>query len=87
MTLTDDMQKCNPKPITIETENRYTLLAQSTRSIHASISVRNDHSRTGTVKLRPQFDECGKLKVAAAITTARDKQPSKLQQTLQTSPI
>ena len=67
------MQKCNPKPITIKTEEKHTIPAQATRIIHASITVSNDHPITGTVQPLPHFDENAKLIVAPAITTARDK--------------
>ena len=73
MALTDEIQKRNPKPKTIKTESKRTIPAQSTRVIHASISVSNDHPITGTVQPLPQFDECAKLIVALEITTARDK--------------
>ena len=64
------MQIYNPKLITIKTDSKHTIRAQSIRIIHASIPVSNDHSITGTVQPLPQFDECGKLIVAPAITTA-----------------
>ena len=67
------MQKCNPEPITIKTEEKHTIPAQATRIIHASITVSNDHPITGTIQPLPQFDENAKLIVAPAITTARDK--------------
>ena len=73
LALTDEMQKCNPKPITIKTEGKHTMPAQATQIIHASITVSNDHPITGTVQPLPQFDETAKLMVAPAITTARDK--------------
>ena len=73
LTIADEMQKCNPKPITIKTEGKHTIPAQSTRIINASIHVSNDHPETGTIQALPQFDECAKLIVAPAITTARDK--------------
>ena len=67
------MQKCNPKPITIKTEGKHTIPAQPTRIIYASLPVTNDHPITGTIQPLPQLDECGKLIVAPAITTAREK--------------
>ena len=73
LALKDEMQKCNPKPITIKTEEKHTIPAQATRIIHASITVSIDHPITGTVQPLPQFDENAKLIVAPAITTARDK--------------
>ena len=36
-----------------------------------------DHLITGTIQPLPQFDECSKLVIAAAITTARDKKVAK----------
>ena len=50
MAPTDEMQKCNPKPIIIKTESKHTIPAQSTRIIHASIPVSNDHSITETIQ-------------------------------------
>ena len=73
MALTDEMQKCNPKPITIKTDAKHTIPAHSTRIIYASIPVSSEHPITGTIQTLPQFDECAKLIVAPAITTARDK--------------
>ena len=73
MVLTDETQKCNPKQIIIKTESKHTISAQSTRIIHASIPVSNDHPTPGTIQPLPRFDECAKLIVAPAITTARDK--------------
>ena len=72
MVLTDEKQKYNPKPITIKTEGKHTIPAQSTRIIYASILVSNDHPITGITQPLPQFDVCAKLIVAPAITTARD---------------
>ena len=43
MALTGEMQKGNPKPITIKTEGKHTIPAQPTRIIYASIPVSNDH--------------------------------------------
>ena len=60
----DEMQKCNPKMITIKTDGTHTIPAQSTRIILASIPVSNDHPITGTIQPLPQFDECAKLIVA-----------------------
>ena len=71
--LTDEMQKCNPKPIKIKTEGKHSIPAQTTGIIYASVTVSNDHPITGTVQPIPQFDETAKLIVAPAITTARDK--------------
>ena len=73
MALTDEKQKCNPKPITIKTEAKHTIPAHSTRIIYATIPVSIEHSITGTIQPLPQFDECAKVIVAPAITTARDK--------------
>ena len=73
MALTDERQKCNPKPITIKTDAKHTIPAHSTRTFYASIPVSTEHSITGTKQPLPQFDECAKLIVAPAITTARDK--------------
>ena len=71
--LKDGMQKCNPKPITIKTKAKHTILAHSTPTIYALIPVSTEHPITGTIPPLPQFDECAKLIVAPAITTARDK--------------
>ena len=53
LALKDERQKCNPKPITIKTEEKHTIPAQTTRIIHASITTSNDHSITGTVQPLP----------------------------------
>ena len=76
MALTDEMQKCNFKPITIKTEAKHTIPAHSTRMIYASIPVSTEHPKTGTIQPVPQFDECSKLIIAPAIT-ARDKKVAK----------
>ena len=73
MAFTDEMQKCNPTPITINTKSKHTIPSQATRIMYASIPVSNDHPITGTIQPLPQFDESAKLTVAPAITTARDK--------------
>ena len=57
----------------IKTEAKHTIPAHSTRIIYASIPVSTDHSITGTNQPLPQFNECSKLMIAPAITTARDK--------------
>ena len=72
MAPTDEMQKCNPKPIFIKTESKHTIPARSTRLIHASIPVSNEHPIIGTLQLLPTFDECAKLIVALAISTASE---------------
>ena len=73
MAPTDEMQKCNPKPIMIKTESKQTIPAQATRIIYASIPVSTEHPITGTIQPLPQFDEYPKLVIAPAITTATDK--------------
>ena len=73
MALTDELQKCNPQPITIKTDAKQTIPAHSTRIIYASIPVSNEHPKTGTIQPPPHFDECAKLIVSPAITTARDQ--------------
>ena len=73
MALTDEMQKCNPKPIMIKTESKHTIPAQATRIIYASIPVSTEHQIIGTIQPLPQFDKCSKLIIAPATTTARDK--------------
>ena len=73
MALTDEMQKCNPKPIAIKTGSKHTIPANSIRIIHASKPVSNDHPITGTIQPLPLFDECAKLIVAPTIITAIDK--------------
>ena len=72
MALTDEMQKCNPKPIMFKTESKHTIPAHATRIIYASIPVSTEHPITGTVQPLPQFDECSEIMIAPAITTARD---------------
>ena len=73
MALTDEMQKCNPKPIMIKTESKHTIPAHATRIIYLSKLVSTEHPITGTIQPLPQFDECSKLMIAPAITTGRDK--------------
>ena len=73
MALTDEMQKCNPNPITIKTEAKHTIPAHSTRTIYATIPVSTEHSITDTIQPLPQLDECVKMIVAPAIITATDK--------------
>ena len=73
MALTDERQKCNPKPTTIKTEGKHTIPAQFTGIIYGSHPVSNDHPTTGTIQPLPQFDECAKLIVPPAKTTARDE--------------
>ena len=78
MALTDEMQKCNPKHITIKTEAKHTIPAHCTRTIYASIPVSTEHSTTGTIQHLPQFDGCAKLIVAPAITTETKRYRLKL---------
>ena len=73
MALTDEMQKCSLKPITIKTEAKHTIPEHSIRIISASIPVSTEHSITETVQRLPQFDYCSKLIIAPAITTAKGK--------------
>ena len=49
MALTDEMQKCNSKPIMIKTESKHTIPAHGTRIIYASIPVSTEHPITGTI--------------------------------------
>ena len=82
MALTDEMQKCNPKPIMIKTEAKHTIPAHSTRIVYASIPVSTEHPIPGTIQPLPQFDECAIVIIAPAITTARDKKvPNKIANT------
>ena len=82
MALTDEKQKCNPKPITIKTEAKHTIPAHSTRIIYATTPVSTEHSITGTIQPLPHFDECAKVIIAPAITTARNKKvPTKIANT------
>ena len=71
LALKDEMPKMQPQ--THHHQDRRKTHHTSTRIIHASITVSNDHPITGTVQPLPQFDENAKLIVAPAITTARDK--------------
>ena len=73
MALTDEMQKCGPKPITLRTESKHTITEQSIRIMHASISVSNDYSIIGSAQSLSEYDENAKLVVAPATTIARDK--------------
>ena len=61
----------------IKTESKHTIPAHATRIIYASIPVSTEHPITGTIQPLPQFDECSKLLVAPAITTATDKKVAK----------
>ena len=56
--LTDEMQKFNPMPITMKTETKHAIHVQSSRIIHASIPVSNDHTISGSKLPLPQFNEC-----------------------------
>ena len=71
LALTDEMQKCNPKPITIKTEGKHTFPAQEIIQVSATVS--NDHPITGTVQPLAQFDVTAKLILAPAKTTERNK--------------
>ena len=71
MALTDKMQKCNPKPISIRTKSKHTKPARATRFIEASIVANNDNPIT--VQLLPKFDDCAKLIVTSAINTVQVK--------------
>ena len=73
MALTDERQKRNLEPIMIKTEAKHTIPAHPPRTIYASIPVSTEHPITDTIQPLPQFDECAKMIVAPAITTARDK--------------
>ena len=55
MALTDERQKCNPKPIPIKTEAKHTIPAHSTRIIYATIPVSIEHSITGTIQPLPPY--------------------------------
>ena len=73
LALKDEMQKCNPKPITIRTGGKHTIPANATKTIFAAIAIESDKTITGTIQPLPQYDETAKLIVAPAITTAREK--------------
>ena len=72
LAMTDEMKKCNPKPLQIMAEGNQTLPPQQTTTVNAIVTT-NMHDVTGAVQPLPQFDETATIIVAPALATAHNK--------------
>ena len=57
LAMTDEMKKCNPKPLQIMAEGNQTLPPQQTTTVNAIVITTNMNDVTGAVQPLPQFDE------------------------------
>ena len=73
LAMTDEMKKCNPKPLQILAEGNQTLPPQQTTTVNAIVITTNMNDVTGAVQLLPQFDETATIIVAPALATAHNK--------------
>ena len=73
LAMTDEMKKCNPKPLQIMAEGNQTLPPQQTTTVNAIVITTNMHDVTGAVQPLPQFDETATIIVAPALATAHNK--------------
>ena len=73
LAMTDEMKKCNPKPLQIMAEGNQTLPPQQTTTVNAIVITTNMHDVTGAVQPLPQFDEATTIIVAPALATAHNK--------------
>ena len=73
LAMTDEMKKCNPKPLQIMVEGNQTLPPQQTTTVNAIVITTNMHDVTGAVQPLPQFDETATIIVAPALATAHNK--------------
>ena len=74
LAMTDEMKKCNPKPLQIMAEGNQTLPPQQTTAVNAIVITTNMNDVTGAVQPPPQFDETATIIVApAALATAHNK--------------
>ena len=73
LAMTDEMKKCNPKPLQIMAEGHQTLPPQQTTAVNAIVITTNMHDVTGAVQPLPQFDETATIIVAPALATAHNK--------------
>ena len=73
LAMTDEMKKCNPKPLQIMAEGHQTLPPQQTTTVNAIVITTNMHDVTGAVQPLPQFDETATIIVAPALATAHNK--------------
>ena len=73
LAMTDEMKKCNPKPLQIMAEGNQTLLPQQTTTVNAIVITTNMNDVTGAVQPLPQFDETATIIVAPALATAHNR--------------
>ena len=73
LAMTDEMKKCNPKPLQIMAEGNQTLPPQQTTTVNAIVITTNMHDVTGAGQPLPQFDETATIIVAPALATAHNK--------------
>ena len=73
LAMTDEMKKCNPKPLQIMAESNQTLPPQQTTTVNSIVITTNTNGVTGAVQPLPQFDETATINVAPALATAHNK--------------
>ena len=73
LAMTDEMKKCNPKPLQIMAEGNQTLPPQQTTTVNAIVITTNMNDVTSAVQPLPQFDETATIIVAPALATAHNK--------------
>ena len=73
LAMTEEMKKCNPKPLQIITDGNQTKPPQQTTTVNAIIVTTNTNDITGAIQPIPQFDETANIIVAPALASAHYK--------------
>ena len=73
LAMTDEMKKCNPKPLQIMAEGNQTLPPQQKTTVNAIVITTNMNDVTGAVQPLPQFDDTATIIVAPALATAHNR--------------
>ena len=73
LAMTDEMQKCNPKPLQIITDDNQTIPPQQTATVNAIVITTKINDITGAIQPLPQFEETANIIVAPALASAHNK--------------
>ena len=73
LAMTDEMKRCNLKPLQIMAEGNQMIPPQQTTTVSAIVITTNTNDVTGTVQPLTQSDETATIIVAPALATAHNK--------------
>ena len=76
LAMTDEMKKCNPKPLQNIFDGNQTIPPQQTTTVNAIVVTTNTNDITGAIQPLPQFDETANIIVAPALASAHNKRIS-----------